>query len=101
MVEQNIYLGKGISLDLTIHGAAGSMNPWSEYIGAPHVGVCIGVCLHRYAKDGYDPSSHTSPVIFIVRSVAVACCEPGWSHGCGWGWEWERWLVERASGTSD
>ena len=52
MVEQNIYLGKGISLDLTIHGAAGSMNPWLEYIGAPHVGVCIGVCLHRYARDG-------------------------------------------------
>ena len=49
MVEHNVYLGKVISID---HGAAGSINPWLEYTGAPHVGVCIGVCLHRYAKDG-------------------------------------------------
>ena len=52
MVKHNVNLGKGISLDLTIHGAAGSINPWSEYIGAPYVGVRIGVCLHIYAKDG-------------------------------------------------
>ena len=40
------------STKLTMHGAAGSMNPWLDYIGEPYVRVCIGICLHRYARDG-------------------------------------------------